>query len=107
VVGRARTQYLCVNSAQCLDWSAVTIDELKTLASAVEPIGLADATAEAHREAAAFNVSVARFRELVVRARNGLVQGRTISPKLAFEIRTLAEALPAERLRTGGARGRN
>jgi hypothetical protein len=79
----------------------VTLEELRQLAHGVEPIALRDEALVEAREVAAFNESVAKFRELVVRARNGIVQGRQVQPGLAFEIRTLAEALPTERLRTG------
>jgi hypothetical protein len=84
----------------------VTLDELRHLAFTVEPIALQEATAGARDHAEAFNGLVRRFRELVVRARNVLVLGREVHPELAVEIRTLAEALPAERQRAswGGRR---
>jgi hypothetical protein len=83
----------------------VTLEELRELAQAVEPIPPPDQALVGYGEIAAFNASVAKFRELVVRARNGIVQGRKVHPVLAFEIRTLAEALPTERARTGQRRG--
>jgi hypothetical protein len=95
---------LCAEGALFLDWRHVTIDELRRLASAIQPIGLQEATPEEHRQVASFNLSVARFRELVVRARNGLVRVQQVSQRLAFEIRTLADALPTERQRADGGR---
>jgi hypothetical protein len=77
----------------------VTLDELRRLAFAIEPISMHETVREARNDVEAFNGLVSRYRELVVRARNVIVRGQPVEPGLAGEIRTLAEALPAERQR--------
>jgi len=46
---------------------------------------------------------VARFRELLVTARNQVVLGRPLPGGLELELRTLSEALPGERRRAMGS----
>ena len=77
----------------------MTLDELRHLAFSIEPISLHETAPEARRDVETFNGLVSKYRELVVRARNVLVLGQPVEAGLAGEIRTLAEALPAERQR--------
>jgi hypothetical protein len=77
----------------------VTLDELRRLTLGVEPIAFDEAPQGSEPRVVAFNGVVSRFRELVVAARNQMVQGRPVPPELGVEIRALSDALPEERRR--------
>lgn len=77
----------------------MAIDELRRLATAVAPIAPDEVLEGFQAQAATFNGVVARFRELVVTARNRMVQGHPIPWELGVELRALSEALPEERRR--------
>ena len=79
----------------------MTIEELRILAGDVEPLPMEALPAAVIGSALAFNGLVSRFRELVVRARNGLVLERGVPPEIESELLALARSLPGERLRAG------
>lgn len=82
---------------------AVALAELRRLASGVAPIETEEGPPEHRTDVAAFNGAVARFRELLVTARNQVVLGRPLPHGLEVELRALSEALPGERRRALGA----
>jgi hypothetical protein len=73
------------------------LEELKALARAAEPLLAAAVGPESRERAATYHDLLSRFRERVVRARNGLVAGQAIGPELEQELRLLAVELPAMR----------
>jgi hypothetical protein len=75
----------------------MTLEELRWLASFVEPLPT-DGVDPAHQGAVvAFNSSVSRFRELVVRAHNTIVRGHDLDVELLEQLRILANDLPGQR----------
>ena len=76
---------------------AMDLEELKALARAAEPLLAAAVGPESRERAATYHDLLSRFRERVVRARNGLVTGQAIGPELEQELRLLAVELPAVR----------
>ncbi len=77
----------------------MTVEELKVLARAVEPIP-ADAWGLLSRErVASYNDLVYRFRERVTGALHELLHGHAVEPGLEQELWLLARELPAMRRR--------
>ncbi len=76
---------------------AVTLDELRTLARAVEPLPVGRLPLASRDRVVAFNGAVGRFQERVVQARNALVLAQPVDPSLADELRMLAQTLPRTR----------
>lgn len=77
----------------------VTVEELKALARAVEPLSGATVELHAHRHFNVYNHLVSRFRERVTLALNRLTQGQDVEPELTEELWLMAKALPGVRTR--------
>lgn len=85
-----------------IDAQAMALAELRRLAEGVTPIDLSEAPDGQDGAVAHFNGAVARFRELLVTARNQVVLGRPLPPGLEGALRAGAEALPRQRRRALG-----
>jgi hypothetical protein len=77
----------------------VTVDELKALAQAVEPLSVAAEGIDHSPQAAAYNSLVSRFRERITRALNDLTLGRPHERELTQELFLMARELPSLRHR--------
>jgi hypothetical protein len=77
----------------------MTVEELRDLVRAAEPLSAASAALDGS-EPLAYRALLFRFLERVVSARNSLVLGQAVPPELELELRFVAEALPDMRTRT-------
>jgi hypothetical protein len=82
----------------------MTLEELQQIAGVVQPLP-PDQTGQARlEETLAYNDNVSLFRELLVRARNSLVQGKPVPDGLARDLRILVKSLPAKRSKVAAGR---
>jgi hypothetical protein len=75
----------------------MTVDELRTLARAVEPPLEVAGDVDGHELVLEYNGLIFGFLERVVRARNSVVLGQAVDPQLEQELRHLARELPGKR----------
>jgi hypothetical protein len=71
----------------------MTVEELRNLARAAEPLSTASVALDG-RQRIAYRALLFRFLERIVSARNRLVLGQPVEPELELELRFVAEALP-------------
>jgi hypothetical protein len=75
------------------------VEELRALSRTAEPLPAASVCDAPCECATAYNDLLARFRERLTLARNGLVRGEPVEGLLADELRLLSNALPEMRQR--------
>jgi hypothetical protein len=79
------------------------LEELQTLARAVQPLPLVAGSPDGRERIGAYNELVACFRDLVTQAMNSVLRRQDVQPELKMELRLLAKALPGARCRAESA----